>query len=231
MRYANPTTVYQLLGIDPDNPRPDESVLDVLEDVEAGIAANLDSRCNRTFGVEPVQVTREVAYSGNGYESVAYIDRIYIPESNLYFFTNSIVSLSPYSPYVFEYGVKNVTSVAVDGVWDGTVWGDETELDPEDWRLVFTRYDGWSMGILLPSFGYASVRVTGEWEDHSNSEDIPVDIQQAATMLTADQYRILKQSPNGELGPPGLVTYIRDTWEHETVKQAIVNHRVWPLVV
>ena len=230
MRYANEDAVYHLLEIDPDT--SSQTVIDIIDGVEEGIAQAIDLYTGRTFGVAPAQVTRDIAYQMNGGYPTFYTDRIYFPESGMYFFTNTLTPISgTVNPYVTPVGMRNVTEVFVDGTWDGTIWDGEEEVAVEDWRLVYTTNFGWSHGLLLDGSGYSSVRVTAEWEDLSYGEDIPPLIREIATEITVDEYRIRTQSPTGELGPPGLVTYIRNIWEHQPVKIALDHFKVCQVVV
>jgi hypothetical protein len=231
VRYATPETVYRLLEVDPDT--EDTQLLDILDGIEEGIAQPIDLYTGRTFGSAPVAETRDIAYRTNPENPQFYTDRVYIPESGMYFFTNSLIALdgTQLTPYVTPSGMKNVTGVIVDGTWDGTVWDDEEVIADEDWRLVFTSYSGWSYGIVLPTTGYQSVRVTAEWEDLSYGADVPPLVRESATELVVDEYRIRTQSPTGELGPPGLVTYIRNIWEHTPVKMALDGLKIQRVVI
>lgn len=225
MRYATPETVYRLLEIDPLT--EDQEVLDDLDNLEEGVALALDERCNRTFGEAPAQETREISYAIGTYPS--YGEAYTITDSGLVFWLDGWIHPNVL-PYVTPAGMRNVTAVSVNGDWDGTVWDDPETVLAEDYRLVYRDLKGWSHGILLPAFGYGSVRVTAEWEDQSWSATVPADIREAATFLTADQWRILHQSPHGEIGPPGLAVFLRNTWEYEIVKSAIRRNRFYQIV-
>lgn len=220
MRYANEETVYRLLEINPLTEDPD--ILTDLDNVEEGVALAIDERCNRTFGEAPVQEARDIAY--DVVNTATYGDAYTITDSGLLFWFDGW----PYPnrlPYVTPAGMRNVTAVKVGGTWDGAAWDDEETIAAADYRLIYRDLKGWSHGILLPTVGYGSVRVTAEWEDQSWDADVPADIREAATFLTADQWRILHQSPHGEIGPPGLAVFLRNTWEYEIVKSAIRRNR------
>lgn len=231
MRYAVPETVYHLLEIDPELANP--TVIDIIDGIEEGVAQAIDLYTGRTFGTAASPQARDIAYPNSATYPSFYTDRVYIPESGMYFFTNDLLSVDGVyeKPYVTSFGMRNVTNVSVDGTWDGTIWGDETVLLDEDWRLTFTNQLGWSYGIILPSSGYQSVRVTAEWEDLSPGTTIPPILREAATELVVDEYRIRTQSPTGELGPPGLVTYIRNIWEHTPVKMALDGLKIQRVVI
>ena len=227
MRYANSETVYRLLEIDPNTEDPD--VLQDLDNLELAIALAIDTATNRTFGVD-VAETRDLAYDFD--TNQWYSDRV-ILDNGLVFFTDYVYTTdgSWVKPYVSPYGMRGVTAVSVDGTWDGTVWDDPTTLTSDEWRLVFTRPDGWSMGIQLPYTNYDSVRVTAKWEDSAWAATVPDDIREAATFILADEWRTRFSSPNGEIGPPGLTTYLRNVWEKPSVKLALQNHTFRQLVV
>jgi hypothetical protein len=211
--------------IDPDTAPAVE--LAALDGVELAVAAVIDAKCNRTFGEAPVAETRTLEYRN---PSVTYYtDRVYIPESGLYFFGDFWNTSGDI--FVSSAGLRNVTGIKAGGTWDGTVWDDEYTFDPEDWQLTFYRSDGWYQGIDIISYRYANIRVTAEWEDRSASATIPADIKEAANFITADEWRIRSMSPAGELGPQGLSMYLRNAWEYELVKSAIHNNMYRPLIV
>lgn len=228
MRYANEATVYRLLEIDPNTEDPD--VLQDLNNLELGIALAIDTATNRTFGAAPVQETRELSYARD--TSAWYFDRVVL-DNGLVFFTDTLYRVDGFGPmpYVSPYGMRNVTAVVIDGTWNGTSWDDETTYTSDEWRLVFIRNDGWAHGIQTPRTDYRSLRVTAEWENRSSSAIVPDDIREAATFILADSWRTRHSSPNGEIGPPGLTTYLRNVWEMPEVKLAIQNHTFRQLVV
>jgi hypothetical protein len=224
VKYASPEGVYVLLEIDPDEAAPEE--LDALDLLEGSVADRIDFACQRSFGVAAAPETRDISYSMSDVRW--YTDRIVL--DNGYVFFGDFYGGGE-QPYVTPWGMKNVTAINVDGTWDGTVWDDETELEPENWMLRFRDKNGWYHGLTLPTSGYRSVRVTAEWEDLSASATVPDDIQLAATFITADEWRILHMSPAGEIGPAGLSVYLRNAWEYDIVKQAIKRHTFRQLVV
>lgn len=228
MRYAEPETVYRLLEIDPNTADPD--VLQDLENLEQGIALAIDEATNRTFGTAAAQETRDLAYARD--TSAWYYDRVVL-DNGLIFFTDTLFRVDGGLPvpYVSPYGMRNVTAVAIDGTWNGTSWDDETTYTSDEWRLVFVRTDGWAHGIQTPRTDYGSLRVTAEWEDRSSSATVPADIREAATFILADEWRTRYSSPNGEIGPPGLTTYLRNVWEHPSVKLALQRNTFRQLVV
>lgn len=221
MRYANEETVYRLLDIDPLD--TDAGTLLDIENVEEGVAATIDAKCNRTFGVAPQQQTRIVSVFPQDLFTPRYggIDRVYIGDQ-LYFFFNQIISPNTYL-YTTPIGMRNITSVVYGGTWNGTTYTDQVTAAASDWISTFVDQRGWSHGITLP-YNLSSIRVTAEWEDQSSSATVPPEIREAATFITVDEYRIRHQSPAGEIGPPGLATFLRNAWEFEMVKTAIARN-------
>jgi hypothetical protein len=230
VRYANEDMLYRLLEVDPLTEDPD--VLADIESVEEGIAANIDAKCNRTFGAAPLIEARDIAYhTASRYD---YFPVIYT-EDGLRFWPSTGVygAYGGHSVYITPWGMKSVTAVSVDGTWNGATWDDEIALTVDQYDLAYksTNARGWAYGLILPTTGYHSVRVTATWEDGSEDSTVPADIREAATFATADQYRVLHQSPQGEIGPVGLATFIRNVWEYDSVKTAIENHKFRQLVV
>lgn len=225
MRYADPATVFLLIEMDPDEADQDE--LDALDTLEASVAARIDFECQRSFGVAPVAEEREIVYDIRDDTLQYYADRVLLPNGYVFFAD----FYDGDRPYVTPWGMKNVTAVNVDGTWDGTIWDDQTTLAVENWRLRFRDKDGWYHGINLPTVGYNSVRVTAEWENQSSSATVPPEIVSAASMVTADEWRILHMSPAGEIGPVGLSVYLRNAWEYDMVKTAIRKNRFRQVIV
>lgn len=222
MRYAVPEVVYGLLSIDPLTAPPE--TLDEVEGVEEAIAALIDLECNRTFGALPVAKTRTLTNTRNGY--TWYTDRI-ILDSGLVFFGD--FKWGEDYPFVSPYGMRNVTSIVSGGTWNGLTWDDEDVHSAEEWELVFLSQKGWYYGIDLPLTA-TTIRVTAEWEDDSQSTTVPPEIREAANFLTADEYRVRHQSPAGEIGPPGLATYLRNPWEFTSVKIALNKNKFRQIV-
>ncbi len=225
MRYADPESVYLLTEIDPDTADPQELI--ALDNLELAVAAVIDAKCNRTFDGGVVPSTRALGYNPG---LVYYADRVYIPESGLWFFGDFYAG--DYSnPYISSTGLRNVTQVMAGGTWSGLAWTGEAALAIDTWQLSFKRKDGWYQGITIPSYRYADIRVTADWEDGAEGATVPADIREAATFILVDEWRIRHMSPAGEIGPAGLAIYLRNAWEYEMVKSAIANHAFRQMVV
>ena len=170
--------------------------------LENGIARAIEEKTGRVFGLTPVAVAR-------------------------------VVLGSVWSPrLVLHTGVRSVTSVEIDGEWDGTAWQDGTVLEATDYVLAAVDRDGvaWALDRIDGGGWPASVRVTAVWGDQE-VEDIPEDIREAATFLTVDEYRTREGSSTGVIGPDGMVVHTRNPWRFELVKTAIERHTVVEVLV
>jgi hypothetical protein len=216
VRYANADTVYRRVDIDPEDP-DNEPLIEELEALEEGIAAAIDDLCNRPhgFGRTALIETRDIAYPEH--HSYYAIPRAFTVGEYVWLGDSSSID-SP--AYVTPAAFRDVTAVVADG----------EELDLDDCTTVFTRLDGWSHGLRLPGYGYNTVLVTASWED-TTAEEVPPEIREAATFIVIDEWRLREMSPAGEIGPPGLATFLRNAWDFTLVKTAIKKHTFRELVV
>lgn len=201
MTYANRADVLHHLKLDPGNPEHAEQI-ERVERLENGIAAVIEEKTGRVFGLTPLPETRVVIGSAR----------------------------SP--RLVLHAGVRSVETVEVDGTWDGAAWQDGTVLEPDTWVLAAVDRDGvaWAMDRIDGGGWPTSVRITAVWGDQE-VEAIPDDIREAATFLTVDEYRTREGSPTGVAGPDGMVVHTRNPWTFELVRTAIARHAVTEVLV
>ncbi len=200
MRYANESDVLGQLGV--VNPSADYSRL---ERLESGLCDTFDHKVGRSFGVAPVAQTRTVSLS--------------------------VTWSSMASPrIILETPIRSVTSITVDGTWNGTAWTGGTVLAADDYLLT-NEVDSLFYGIDLGVYGWSSrIRVSGVWGDQSIL-GIPDDVREALTFITVDEWRTRNASPAGEIGPDGLMVRARNPRRFELVTQAIERHHVARVLV
>lgn len=178
------------------------TLVDRVTRLENALAASLDGKMGRSFGTAPTPVTRLV----DGRDSTVL---------------------------VFTHGIVSVTAVRADnGSWDGTAWTGFTDLASDEYRLTYNDPDGISYGLERTS-GVAwvgPVEVTGVWPDQGTA-DVPLDLAEAMTKLTVDEYRRLTSSPSDQVGPDGMAVPLPNGWNNPLVQSAIEHHRVTRLLV
>lgn len=135
--------------------------------------------------------------------------------------TRSLISRI-YGSVVLSWPARSVVSLSIDG----------EVVDPLSYSVPDPDRNGYIWQIRLRGLEphwvlgyYCAVEVAAVWSDQPIT-DVPDDIREAATFITADQYRALNASPVGEIGPEGLSVTIRNPWSFTTVKEAINRHRV-----
>ena len=200
-------------------------VVQELDDLEEAICELIDGECNRTFDGLKTE-TRDVGYLKREANIAGFWD--FFAYGYWWFDMGPGYSWEN-SAYALTTGVRNVTDVKVNGTWDGTEWVDGDVLDAEDYRLVFRDLDGWYHGILLPASGYTTVLVTGDWEDGWSADEVPASIRNAVNFILIDEFRLMEQSPAGEIGPQGLATFLRNPWNFDRVQKAIKHHKFYPI--
>lgn len=116
--------------------------------------------------------------------------------------------------------IRTVTTITMGGI----------AIPASSWAFWFIGVNGLAYGIRLldgsywPSIG-GTIVVTGEWSD-AGGGTLPVEIREAATFLTIEEYRSEIAGPSGAIGPDGLIVRTRNPWKFERVKKAIQAHRV-----
>jgi hypothetical protein len=124
--------------------------------------------------------------------------------------------------------MTTLTSVEVDGAWNGTTWVNGVTVPSSSLRLV-------AGGNAIENSGnywYGSVRVTGAWADEVN-DDPPADVVAALTEAVVAEYR--RRTFNARdttQGFDGLEASPPPRSENGPLwKAAVLTHRVKALVV
>jgi hypothetical protein len=124
--------------------------------------------------------------------------------------------------------LTTLTSVQVDGAWNGTAWVGGTTVDASYLRLVA----GGNAIEHSGNYWYGSVRVTGAWGDEVNGS-APADVVAALTEAVVAEYR--RRTFNARdttQGFDGLEASPPPRAENGPLwKAAVLTHRVKALVV
>lgn len=117
--------------------------------------------------------------------------------------------------------VRGVSAVAVVGLSPETLTADQWALWRADergnaWALRRLDGAGWPVAD-----GYTRVQVTAVWADGPVGGEPPAIVIEACTFLAADEYRLRKTSPTGEIGPEGFTIRPRNPWNFDVVQAAI----------
>ena len=116
---------------------------------------------------------------------------------------------------------RSITDVQVVGVFAET-------LTSAQWIPWFVDNLGIAMGIKRIDYrgwpirdGRTRVEVTAVWANGPIGGDPPAIVAAACTFIAADEFRMRKTSPSGQIGPDLLTIRPRNPWGFDVVKTAI----------
>lgn len=214
MRYADEEDVLLQLRLTEESDEYDRLVR-----LENALCEVFDYKTGMAFGEDPNDETRTVAIAN----SASY------PPFGVRF------------PYDYGYGyatprlvlsvpLRSVTSIEWGGTWNGTTWVGGTALTTADYMLTNRTSQGYYAIDRIGSSWGGSLRITGIWADQM-SEDIPLDVVEALTFLTINEWHTDNASPAGQIGPDGMFIPTRNPWNFERVKAALDRHTVVEVLI
>jgi hypothetical protein len=181
----------------------DTDVNERLTLLQAAVSAAIEQRLGRTFGVPAEEESVHLLYGGR-----------------------SPVLLLPYP-------ARSITSVSVGGrVVDGALV-DGTVLDSEQYvAYPISAQTGHIWGLRLLSgaaWGYvdaynrplAPVEITGDFVTTDDDDEVPADLDYAATRLIQLFFQMETASASGYIGPDGQLEAPRDPWSDPLVKSIL----------
>lgn len=122
--------------------------------------------------------------------------------------------------------LRSLTSIAIDGTWDGTDWTDPTTLAADTYRARPADADGNIWAIDLYESTATEYRVTGVWADQVQAA--PAAIVEAVNVMVTRAYKrdeagaggdVIGPTEFGQAAPQGIMT-------DDRVKQAIAQYRL-----
>jgi len=212
MRYADRAAVLAELSLQSDNP-DDALAIQRVEGIEEGLCDTFDAKVGRSFNEVALPETRTVT-----------VGAPYRPVTNSYPLMDA--AGWPRSPrLVLAVPLRSLVGIEEGGRWDGGAWVDGRTLTTDEYLLTYKAKDGYYGIDRLGGSWPEMVRVTGMWADQPVS-DLPADVREAMTFLTAETYRQQQASPADELGPDNMVVRPRNPWRYEQVVMAIKRHKI-----